>query len=924
MSRRVLRSCGLGLLGLLAMIASSGRAVRGDEDPRTSLQFIHELRDRGLHDLALDYITALRTDAGQPASVKDVLDYEEGRTLIDEAAKSGDLVLRQEFLKDAKKKLDSFVAAHPTLQQARDALVQMGKLLIQSGHDALLLSEETHDQAKKDSKVAEARAAFVEARGAYDKAIEPLNQAYKKFSGFIPEGDPRRADRDAIYATLLDAMLQKAVAEYELGETYAAGSPDRAKLLKAALEQFESLYKSYREQWAGLAARMWQAKCYEEQGEIGSAVAIYKELLSHTDPRLRDLQRHVYYFYIVALAKRKQYALAADEATQWISRYNRRDDLRSAPGQGVLVELAKNIDAQMPEISDAEKPRAVRKIVDSVQQVVKYTSPYKKDALALLKKYKPSAAVKAEEIVRLSYEDAVGQADEAIAAHEWEKAITLLKAAVRKADPARSIDKANMARYNLAFCYYMNKQYYEADVLAEHLARRYPQGGLSAKATEIGMQALFDAYNAITEIDKGSEIPHVIDLATYTATTWPNNEQGDAARFNLGLIYTGMGQYDKAIETFNSVRHQSPKWVEAQNRLGAAYWAKSRQLERKGDAAGAQAAGQKAIDELQGSLKARRDASANATDPGLVGNVGDLALVLTETGKPAVALNLLAPVVSAQTVKTGAAYTRLMEAQLTAYITSGNVDAAVASMKALEEAGGAAGRAQLYFKLAKLLEKELDALKQQGKAAALAQMHKVYKAFLTTLADSKTGQTYESLDFAALGLLNLDAYTEAEKVLRRALDQFTQDPQFVQRPNGRTRLLLTRLKLAWALRGQQKFDEASSLLDELMGQKPPFIEVLFERAMLTEAEADAHKGSYATALSQWEDVAKRLERAPRPRPAHYYDAWYHVALVLSKLKDPAKARQTLQGIMRLAPSVGSPEMKAKYEGLLERLKRSKR
>ena len=208
-----------------------------------------------------------------------------------------------------------------------------------------------------------------------------------------------------------------------------------------------------------------------------------------------------------------------------------------------------------------------------------------------------------------------------------------------------------------------------------------------------------------------------------------------------------------------------------------------------------------------------------------------------------------------------------MEAQLTAYITSGKVDAAVASMKALEEAGGAAGRVQLYFKLAKLLEKELDALKQQGKTAALAQMHKVYKAFLTTLADSKTGQTYESLDFAALGLLKLDAYAEAEKVLRRALDQFTQDPQFLQRPNGRNRLLLTRLKLAAALRGQQKFDEASSLLDELLSQKPPFIEVLFERAMLTEAEADARKGSYATALGQWEDVAKRLERRPAPARA---------------------------------------------------------
>ena len=75
----------------------------------------------------------------------------------------------------------------------------------------------------------------------------------------------------------------------------------------------------------------------------------------------------------------------------------------------------------------------------------------------------------------------------------------------------------------------MNKQYYEADVIAEHLARRYPQGGLSAKVTEIGMQSLADAYNTYTEIDRRSDILHLIDLAGYTAATWPDREEGDSA-----------------------------------------------------------------------------------------------------------------------------------------------------------------------------------------------------------------------------------------------------------------------------------------------------------------------------------------------------------------------------------------------------------
>src|SRR5208283_1024261 len=131
---------------------------------RTALAFVEQLRGRGLHELALEYLRILRADPAQPAKIKAVLDYEEGRTLIDEAAKSGDLVLREDLLKEAREKLEGFVRANPQLAETRKALVDLAKLLIERGHLAMLLSEETADKAKKEAKVAEARAAFSEAR----------------------------------------------------------------------------------------------------------------------------------------------------------------------------------------------------------------------------------------------------------------------------------------------------------------------------------------------------------------------------------------------------------------------------------------------------------------------------------------------------------------------------------------------------------------------------------------------------------------------------------------------------------------------------------------------------------------------------------------------------------------------------------------
>ena len=141
------------------------------EDSRTALAFIEQLRERGLHDQALEYLNILRADAGLPANIKVLLDYEEGRTLIDEAAKSGDLVLREDLLKEARGKLEGFVKANPQLTETRDALVLMAKLLIERGHLAMLFSDESPDPVKREAKAAEARAAFTQAHEAYANAI---------------------------------------------------------------------------------------------------------------------------------------------------------------------------------------------------------------------------------------------------------------------------------------------------------------------------------------------------------------------------------------------------------------------------------------------------------------------------------------------------------------------------------------------------------------------------------------------------------------------------------------------------------------------------------------------------------------------------------------------------------------------------------
>ena len=901
--------------------------ARADEDSRTALRFVQALREHKLFDVATDYLEQLRQERGTPNDVRALIDYEAGRIRLDEADATVDLGRRKELLEEARGELEAFTRGNPNHPLRTEALVQLARLLVERGHLAGLLGEEVdtstaQGKAEKAAKIAEARTSFDKARAAYQEADQQLQAAYKTYPPFLPDNDPRKEERDRIHTSIMAAQLQKAIVDYEQGETYPLGSPERNDMLNKGVTQFEDLYRRYRTQMAGLTARMWQAKCLEEKGEYGPAMGIYNELMEHQDPRLRPLQRYVGYFQIVLYNKRKEYPLAEKGAVGWLRYYNSPEEQRSNEGLGVKLELTKSLVARLPDLSgEAERKAYTDRAADLLSQVVRYSSPYKSEALELLKKYRPRSAVAFEVVAKLNYEDAMSQSEQAIASREWDKAIVLLKQAIRKADPAKDPEKANLARYKLAYCLYMVKQYYEAEVLAEHLARRYPRFSLAAKATEIGMASLADAYNTYREIDRGSDLNHLIELARYTVETWPDNDPADVARMTLGQIYQGMGRYPEAIAVYEAIRPDASQWVEGQTGAGATHWQYSLALRGSDKVAEADAEVAKALADLNAALKARRHAGATLTDPGLINNACDIADVHLETGKPSEALTLLEPIGKARQGTSGPAFGRLMSTLLRAHVSDGHVDQALADMAALEAAGGAGDSlTQLYFGLGKLLQKEIDRLKQSGDSVGLNKTQQAYQKFLSALASSKTGQTYDSLQWAGENMLTLNDAKEAADVFNRILATFGQDQAFLAQPGGKTRIFRTRLKLVAALRGQRDFTAAEALVDELLKENPgAFKPIMVEKAQLSEDRAVAGSGNWDVAYNRWEKLARKLEQM-RPKPIEYFDAWYHAALALSMEKKTTLAKQILASVMRLSPTVGGPEMKAKYVELLSKLK----
>ena len=906
----------------LGLFAAPGPS-RAGEDARTAETFLASLRERGYFDLASEFIERLRADKDLGQPLKGLLDYHEGRALIDEASHASDLARRRELLDRAAGRLEAFVKSRPEDASTMEALVEIARSLFERGNLARLVGDDATDEERKKAKLDESRDMFRKAADAYALAADRLTEAHKKLAGFIPRDDPRAAERDRAQGAMLDARLKQAIALYELAQTFPADAKERGPILDEALAKFDDLYKNYRTQLAGLTAQMFQAKCYEEQGKVGEAIGLYHQVLGQPDPRLRDLKRNVHYFYIVALTKRKQFALAADEAVKWLQTYDRREERRSVEGLGVYYELARSIDAQIDDKTPkADRDVATKKIVEALSQVVRTPSRFKTDALALMKKYKPSAGVQARDIARLSFDEAVTQAEEALGSREWDRAVALLRAAVAKAGP-RQADKVDLARYNLAYALYMNKQLLEAEVLAGHLARRRTNWEYAPAAATLALQATLDEYNTPPHIDRAGDLERYIDLAKFTAQAWPEREEADEAKIMLGRIHQGRGEYDQAMADFASVRPRSAHRLEAQTRLGGAHWAKSRALAREGDAkkAEADAEAAQAVAVLRKALDDRKAAGTPAEDAAYLGNAADLGAALTESGKVDEALAALRPIVEAQKAKTGPSFARLMEAYLVAQVNAGQVEPAIASMRAIEQSGEGANRAQLYYKLGRLLETEMERLRAANQPQQLAKVRESFRTFLKALADSKNGQTFESLRWAAEGLLSLGAGAEAEAVLRKLIDESQADAEFMKQKGASDRLLRAKVKLAAAYRAQKKFDQAASMIDELMADPTyrRYLDPMVEKGELLDAQAEAGAGSWAAAGAHWQDVAQKLSRS-RPRPEAYFDAWYGAALALSKQNQNAKARQALTAVMRLNPTVGGDAMKKKYEDLLAKLK----
>ena len=202
-----------------------------------------------------------------------------------------------------------------------------------------------------------------------------------------------------------------------------------------------------------------------------------------------------------------------------------------------------------------------------------------------------------------------------------------------------------------------------------------------------------------------------------------------------------------------SVRVTGPA---AQNRLGSAHWAKSRDLERRGDAAAAQAEAQKAIDVLERRAQGPpRRGRRRRPIPAWSATSATWRPCSPRPASPPRPSQLLDPIVKAQTVKSGPGIRAADRgpAQGLYHLGQGRAGDRLDEGPRAVRRSRAAGPS-FTSSWASFWKRSSTRSSKRNNTTALARMHQAYKTFLTTLAESKTGQSYDSLQWAGEGLLD--------------------------------------------------------------------------------------------------------------------------------------------------------------------------
>jgi hypothetical protein len=797
--RIVVLSLVLSLAGLSATLHAEERV----------LEFVAGLRERQYFDYAIVYLDGLAADNDLNDELRQLIPYEKALTLIENSRILRNPQQQLDLLTQAEAFLAEFVKNSPNHPRAGDANYERATIILNKARVEIMQSRSPTNQGAKGEYQQRARDLIAQARAIFQKARDQYEAHWKTFPTFIDAAkEPgRKEQREAAEIQLIKASLDLSLCTYEEAQTYNNDDPNFRRLLGEAAVQFEALHQQYRSQVGGLYARLWQGKCFEEQGDLQKAMGVYNELLSHPgdSPALRRLKDQTLQFKLIVLNKdeRKDHQLVVNMAEEWLKANTVA--ARTRVGLGIRWEMARAYEA-LGDDRTAEKGNAERNLRSARTEalnLLRFPSEFRDVAQAMVQRAdgklggrdrRPETFDQAYGLARQMVNeikplrDAVNAAKTAkkpaaeIAAAEKDvtnklaETAAMFETALELVSPKDDRKSLSNARYLYAYVLYLQRKNYEAAILGDYVARTADRedGTLGLDAAYLAMGAYVQAFNDMQQRNQGddADLSFIVAACNEITSRWPESDRANDARMQLGRIFTTRKEPVEAAKWFSQIPDTDARYAEAQMSAGQAFWtAYLTEAVRPADEraptdqlAAWRTSAKQHLQAGMDKLIATMPKEGAAPDELIAGKVS-MAQILVSNGQEAEAIKLLtvdphavvkAVAVADETkrpekgVQSRIFATEAYKLLLRSYVGAGKLDEARATMKTLESIAGGDGGGdvtQLYVELGRLLKSELDRYRESGETDQFNRLMSSFETFLGDLAGRTEGQTFGSLSW---------------------------------------------------------------------------------------------------------------------------------------------------------------------------------
>lgn len=1005
----------LRILGVLAVLISPALIVTTAQAAEDYERFLEALRDRGYYDVALDYLARLRSSAQVPAEFKARIPYEEGVTSIAAAIAERDADQKSRQLNVAREKLNEFIKTETDPSLKAEAESQLGNVLVERAKMLLQRAGSPRYASQKTALTEEARGLFAEA----EKVFTSAEQKFAEYLKTLPKpgekgGTTQSEVRLEARTDLRRARLFAAQALYESSKAWPTDSAERKKLLESAATKFGDLREKYRTQLLGLLAATSQGRCYLDLGDTKRALGAFTEILAQPDEpeELRRLKAHALHLALQAWTSdaEKSYETAAQKGAEFLSKAGRGAETRSGDGLAIrfytAVALKKHAES-LGKKDDAQKKQELRDARKQAKEAAAFAGEYQDQAKQLFQELAGSA--EADEKPPANFAEAFERAKESLDTMQaklaqikaapavndqaniptYEKESREARDAAREQfrlalelqDRATPLEEVNNARYYLCYLAYQAGDYFDAAVLGEFLAKRHPTSSGARQGSKIALLSYMQLYNTASADDRAGEKRRMEGLADFITRRFAGEAEADEAWMTLMIVATNEHDADQILAYLAKIPEQSPRRAEAELKAGQGIWIASLAAARQPEESRPP---QEMIDKMRtqaqetlarGVDRIVKSADGVGVNFTMAAAALSLSQIYVETNHAAEAVKLLEDpkigpltLVEAKNPLTGEGTFAIetCKTALRAYAATKQLDKAEKVMNALESAVAKSGDDKgnqtliaIYRSLGQELENHVAALRKEHRTDDLQAVSNGLDAFLTQVAEKKTGNNFNSLNWVAETYSRLGSAHEgdddsvsqsAAKYFEKSaaadhkiLDAIKADSEFA----GPDAALAVEVRMAKSQRRGGHFKEAIDLLTDVLKKKPMLLDAQREAAYTYQDWGRENPATYALAIGGgrkekdakgqeynvlwgWTRLAA-LTRRDKKFQDVFHEASYNQAKCYllqaqqqngsEKAASLKKAESAVLLIAQLHPDLGGGDWPKKYDKLLRRIQK---